>query len=109
MKLTNAFLLDLESQRKIPVISPVCRVGRDVENDIVLADDSSISRFHSVIKHDDEKFTVEDAESRNGTFINGAKVTDPMPVNDGDTLKFGNSIFWFILETDYHTATTIIT
>ncbi|MBX3077276.1 FHA domain-containing protein [Candidatus Obscuribacterales bacterium] len=95
-----AFLLDLESQRKIPVVIPVCRVGRDIENDIVLADDTSISRFHSVIKRTNDEYSVEDAESRNGTFVNGTKVTGPVKVVDGDTLKLGNITFWFVIEAE---------
>lgn len=95
-----AFLLDLESQRKIPVVIPVCRVGRDIANDIVLADDTSISRFHSILKRDGDTYTVEDAESRNGTYVNGTKVTTPVKVVDGDTLKLGNITFWFVIEAE---------
>lgn len=96
----TAFLLDLESQRKIPLLSTVCKLGRDIENDVVIPEDGSTSRFHTVIKCEDGKYIVEDADSRNGTFINGTKLTSPTPINDGDMLKIGNSIFWFVVESD---------
>jgi pSer/pThr/pTyr-binding forkhead associated (FHA) protein len=98
--LMAAFLLDLESQRKIPVIIPKCRIGRDIGNEVVLADDTSISRFHSVIKLENGKYYIEDCKSRNGTLVNGNKVTEPTAIVDGDMLKLGNIMFWFVLEDD---------
>jgi len=100
-KSTTAFLLELESQRKIPVLVPTCKLGRDDENDVVMKDDMSISRFHTVISHEDGKYVVTDNESRHGTFLNGNEVTEPMPIGDGDTLKIGNTMFWFVIETEH--------
>jgi pSer/pThr/pTyr-binding forkhead associated (FHA) protein len=96
----QAFLLDLESSRKIPIVCPECRVGRDDQNDIVLGDDTSISRFHVVITCQDGKYIVKDEGSRNGTFLNGNRLSKPEPINDGDALKIGASLFWFVVETD---------
>jgi hypothetical protein len=94
----TAFLVDLVSNRKIPVATPRCRVGRDDLNDIVISGDQSISRFHFIISYENDEFTVQDAKSRHGTFLNGNQITTPETIKDGDVLKVGVSLFWFVVE-----------
>jgi len=94
-----AFLTDLASQRKIPIPTPKCQIGRGDVNDVILDADSSISRVHFYIRYEDGKYQIEDANSSHGTFVNGKKVTDPEPIIDGDVLKIGESILWFNIET----------
>ena len=94
----TAFLVDLVSNRKIPITTPRCRVGRDDLNDIVITGDQSISRFHFIINKEENQYSVQDAKSRHGTFLNGNQITGPEPINDGDVLKIGVSLFWFVIE-----------
>ena len=95
----TAFLVDLVSNRKIPITTPRCRVGRDDLNDIVITGDQSISRFHFIINKEESQYSVQDAKSRHGTFLNGNQIGGPEPINDGDVLKIGVSLFWFVIET----------
>ncbi|MBK9142040.1 MAG: FHA domain-containing protein [Candidatus Melainabacteria bacterium] len=94
----TAYLVDLVSNRKIPITTPRCRVGRDDLNDIVISGDQSISRFHFILTFEDGKYLVQDAKSRHGTFLNGNQISTPEPINDGDVLKIGVSLFWFVIE-----------
>src|SRR5262249_55123927 len=94
----TAFLVDLVSNRKIPITVPTCKVGRDDLNDIVISGDQSISRFHFMITYEESQFRVQDNKSRHGTFLNGNQITAPEPINDGDVLKIGVSLFWFVIE-----------
>lgn len=94
----TAFLVDLVSNRKIPITTPRCKVGRDDLNDIVISGDQSISRFHFVITKDSDQYMVQDSKSRHGTFLNGNQIAGPIPINDGDVLKVGVSLFWFVIE-----------
>lgn len=94
----TAFLVDLVSNRKIPITTPRCKVGRDDVNDIVISGDQSISRFHFVITKDSDQYMVQDSKSRHGTFLNGNQIAGPIPINDGDVLKVGVSLFWFVIE-----------
>ncbi len=94
----TAFLVDLVSNRKIPITTPRCRVGRDDLNDIVITGDQSISRFHFIINKEENQYSVQDAKSRHGTFLNGNQISGPEPINDGDVLKIGVSLFWFVIE-----------
>jgi pSer/pThr/pTyr-binding forkhead associated (FHA) protein len=94
----TAFLVDLVSNRKIPITTPRCKVGRDDLNDIVISGDQSISRFHFVITRDNGQYYVQDGKSRHGTFLNGNQISGPEPIHDGDVLKVGVSLFWFVIE-----------
>ena len=94
----TAFLVDLVSNRKIPITTPRCKVGRDDLNDIVISGDQSISRFHFVISKENNQYLVQDGKSRHGTFLNGNQISEPEPIHDGDVLKVGVSLFWFVIE-----------
>lgn len=94
----TAFLVDLVSNRKIPITTPRCKVGRDDLNDIVISGDQSISRFHFVISKENGQYWVQDGKSRHGTFLNGNQISGPDAIHDGDVLKVGVSLFWFVIE-----------
>ena len=102
----TAFLVDLVSNRKIPITTPRCKVGRDDLNDIVISGDQSISRFHFVITKENSQYFVQDGKSRHGTFLNGNQITGPEPIHDGDVLKVGVSLFWFVIEAAVGQATS---
>ena len=48
-----------------------------------------VSRRHARIVVDGTAAILEDLDSRNGTFVNGRLVTDPVRLADGDTLHLG--------------------
>lgn len=53
-------------------------------------DDESVSRRHARIVIRDDAVTVEDLGSKNGTTLNGERLTGPTPVADGATIKIGS-------------------
>jgi len=63
-------------------------LGRGRES-VAWIDDPSISRRHAIIFIADQKATVEDLGSKNGTFLRGEKVQGQRPLSDGDPLIFG--------------------
>jgi pSer/pThr/pTyr-binding forkhead associated (FHA) protein len=64
----------------------------------VISGDQSISRFHFVISKENGQYLVQDDKSRHGTFLNGNQIATPEPIHDGDVLKVGVSLFWFVIE-----------
>jgi hypothetical protein len=72
-------------------------VGRVPTNDLVM-DDPSISRFHAYFQHDERKggWSVTDADSQNGTFVNGKKTAGHQPLVDGAQVTFGSVTTWFL-------------
>lgn len=53
----------------------------------------SVSRHHAEIAVRGREVTVRDLGSHNGTLVNGAKVTDPVPLTVGDRLEVANLAF----------------
>ena len=72
-------------------------VGRVPTNDVVM-DDPSISRFHAYFQHDERKggWSVTDADSQNGTWVNGKKTSGHQPLTDGAKVTFGHVDTWFL-------------
>lgn len=91
-------LVDVVTGRVYIVTTPVCRIGRDLSNDIILSGDKSLSRFHFQITFLDGQYYAEDAGSRNGTFLNGSPVQAPRQVLNGDVLSAGMSRYRFVVE-----------
>ena len=66
-------------------------IGRHPEQDIQILD-RVVSKAHAVIERNMEGvFVVHDRGSRNGTFVNGAKIAGPTVLNDGDTISVGST------------------
>ena len=66
----------------------VVRIGRDPDNEIVLADSTSVSRRHAEIKCANGSWRVVDLKSTNGTLLNRQRVTESA-LRNGDELQFG--------------------
>ena len=62
-------------------------VGRDPHCDILL-DDSTVSRSHAVFRRINGVFSVVDAGSLNGTYVNRQRV-DNMQLKNGDEIIIG--------------------
>ncbi len=65
-------------------------IGRTAAAPIRIIDDG-ISRNHARIRHDSNGLWVDDLESRNGTFVNGIRIGNSAPLQDGDKIQVGRS------------------
>lgn len=74
--------------RQIALKPGVNRLGRSAENDFSI-DDVSVSGSHCEVILSDGVVRLRDLGSTNGTFINGAAVTDAS-LNDGEQIQLGN-------------------
>ena len=68
-------------------------VGRKSDNDIVIADESA-SRWHAELSYDPNQDTVvlRDLGSKNGTFVNHERLTQPHTVRPGDQIRIGQHV-----------------
>ncbi|WP_186316007.1 ATP-binding cassette domain-containing protein [Catellatospora sichuanensis] len=64
------------------------RLGRDADNDIVLAD-LQASRHHAEMRRLGDAFHIVDLGSRNGTFLNGRQVQKATLMHAGDIVSIG--------------------
>ena len=76
------------------------RIGRSGDNTIVVVDDL-MSRNHAMLQFlDAGYFIITDLGSRNGTSVNGQRITAPRVLRNGDRIKVGNHEFTFRQEED---------
>ena len=69
------------------------KIGRTEGNDLVIKDDTTISRNHAEIFQDDEgNIFLTDLNSSNGTFVNGNKLEDSIILKKKDIVKIGNTV-----------------
>lgn len=75
-------------------------VGRGDDNNFVLPD-RWISRNHAMLQGTDNgRFYLIDLGSRNGTFVNGRRVSVPVILHDSDLLTFGQTELRFFSPVD---------
>jgi Domain of unknown function (DUF4388)/FHA domain len=71
----------------IPLTEPEYLIGRHRENSIQLSD-PGVSGFHARIYRGPEGYVIEDLKSRNGTWLNGARVYHAT-LSSGDRIHLG--------------------
>src|SRR2546423_10675046 len=88
---------NLEKERTI--------IGRGSQADLVLRDEIA-SRQHAEItrlslEESLVEYYVNDLDSTNGTFLNGAKVMSQQLLQDGDKIKIGNHVMKYAMLDDF--------
>jgi pSer/pThr/pTyr-binding forkhead associated (FHA) protein len=88
-----AWLADPRGNR-IPVKGS-CSLGRSASNQVAIPDDR-VSRRHAMIQVQGEnEFWLVDFGSRNGTYLNGQRLTRPSRLQSGDHIVIGHAEFAF--------------
>ena len=81
---------DTQSGTRVMVTDSVV-VGRSDEADVFL-DDPYASTFHMRLTIDEGTMVLADLGTTNGTYVNGRRVTTPMPLSTGDSVQVGKTI-----------------
>ena len=76
---------------KFEVTRDMAFVGRDPECDIAV-NDTKVSRQHAILELADGTWVIRDLGSANGTYVNGRKISKPMPLKLGDQVRVGRSL-----------------
>ena len=64
-------------------------MGRMAQNEFILTD-TNVSRVHAWIAYEQHRHVLYDAESRNGSFVNGVRITSQR-LRDGDEIRLGTT------------------
>lgn len=64
-------------------------IGREGAD--VTIDDAEISRRHTIVRPHADGVSVEDLGSTNGTFVDGQRITGPVTLPSGGTMRLGTS------------------
>jgi predicted component of type VI protein secretion system len=75
-------------------------IGRNHEDDLVVLA-GSVSRAHALLEKKDSGWTLRDTGSRNGTFVDGAKVQGRTPLPGRHLIKIGDVALWFLAEVQH--------
>jgi pSer/pThr/pTyr-binding forkhead associated (FHA) protein len=80
----DAFVI-VDGIKVIPLTQPLIRIGRRLENNLVL-DDPRVSRTHAELRAINGRYVLFDLNSTGGTYVNGLKITQSV-VYPGDVIS----------------------
>ena len=93
-------------RRELMLMEGANIVGRASDATIPI-DLPGVSRHHARILVAGEAATVQDAGSKNGTYLNGQKLAEPAALSDGDTIRLGNVPLTFRVATALSPTATV--
>src|SRR6266540_3712690 len=67
-------------------------LGRDLDSDVALTDDSAVSRVHAMLERVGSGWCVRDLGSANGTIVNGKRIWAEHRLRAGDEIRVGRSL-----------------
>jgi predicted component of type VI protein secretion system len=68
-------------------------IGRAAQNDVDLQWDTEVSRIHAELECTAGEWTVsDDGLSRNGTYLNGTRISGRQRLRDGDVVRVGRTM-----------------
>lgn len=82
--------------KEVHVAPGTVKVGRAEDSDVIIAS-TRVSRQHCLITNDNEKVVISDLGSKNGCFVNGARITE-QDLKPGDQVQIGS--LTFVVEID---------
>ena|SRR5947209_14686933 len=90
----NYWLVDKEYIYPLKV--GVNTLGRSGDNDVVV-EDAYVSRRHcAILVHSNQACELHDTASKNGTYVNGAKLVGPTVLRSGDEIRVCERQFVFL-------------
>jgi predicted component of type VI protein secretion system len=75
---------------EVELASDVTTIGRNSDSDITI-DNAGVSAHHAKIVREGDDFIIQDTDSRNGTFVNGKRVTRQL-LSEGDEIVISKHI-----------------
>ncbi len=73
----------------IPFVGEQLIIGKDSDCDVVIADDSYVSRRHARLRREDNLIFLDDLGSSNGTLL---KICRPVIIEPGDEIMIGSTV-----------------
>ena len=67
-------------------------IGRDADNTVVITGDEYISGHHARLTLADGHVAIDDLGSRNGTYLNGTRLSQRHTVHTGDRIQVGYTV-----------------
>jgi hypothetical protein len=81
---------------RLPLKVGLNTLGRLPDNDLVVPDAHASRRHCTIVMHTSRQCEVHDMASKNGTYLNGAKLTGPTSLKPGDEIRIGEARIVFL-------------
>ena len=78
--------------RFVPLAADRLALGRSSTAELSFPDDNGLSRRHLVIERDGDGWAILDLGSKNGTIVNGVKLTERATLKPGDRITAGHLV-----------------
>ena len=78
--------------KSVEVVGHEFLVGREQGSDLELPDPTVSARHASLSGLDDATALITDLGSRNGTFVNGRQIYEPVVLEGGERVRFGDTV-----------------
>lgn len=84
------------AQLLVRLVGERLSLGRAETNDVPLGWDSEVSRLHAELECLAGEWTiVDDGLSRNGTYVNGQRISGRTRLRDGDVIRLGRTVIGY--------------
>ena len=80
-----------EGSRLVPLVGDLVTIGKADGNDVRIESDPTVSRAHAVIERLGQVWCLRDLGSRNGTQVNGKRITAQSALHSGDEVRLGRT------------------
>ena len=67
-------------------------IGREPDSTVRLMDNTSASRKHATLSVENDELYITDLNSRNGTFVDGQRISNPTPIYLASQITIGNQV-----------------
>jgi len=78
--------------RSVPLEKEQISLGRSSAAELSFPDDSGLSRQHLVVERDGDGWAIRDLGSKNGTVVNGVRISGRAALKSGDRITAGHLI-----------------
>jgi serine phosphatase RsbU (regulator of sigma subunit)/pSer/pThr/pTyr-binding forkhead associated (FHA) protein len=82
-------------KRAVPLDSARTTLGRSSSADLCFADDNGLSRLHLEFERSDDDVIARDLKSKNGTLVNGERLSNPVRLRPNDKVSCGHLLIVF--------------
>jgi hypothetical protein len=86
----------VDKQASYPLKVGLNTVGRMPDNDVAILDGSVSRRHCAIVIHASDGCELHDTASKNGTFVNGQRISGPTPLKAGDEIRLCDHSLRFV-------------
>ena len=81
--------------KALPLNQSRYTIGRSSASELCYPDDAGLSRQHFALEAQGEQWMVRDLGSKNGTYVNGVRIAEPVTLGPNDRITAGHLMVEF--------------